>query len=185
MISSGAEAINESANENQEAVMNLLNKMGYTSIEELKKEKNLLSKLEALVKEFDAKKDISEEEIEEDRAEDIEADIKAKGKPRSLEGEEGDKEEDGEIGGSESDGEVAEEEEVEAEGGEEIEEDKAKDIESAEKDIATPKQLDDKAGEKVTDDQEITDEVPAEGDDETSGRKIKTFEEYINNHLYK
>jgi hypothetical protein len=179
MISTKAEAVNESANENQEAVMNLLNKMGYTSIEELKKEKNLLSKLEALVKEFDAKKDISEEEIEEDRAEDIEADIKAKGTPRSLEGEEGDKEEDGEIGGSESDGEVAEEEEVEAEGGEEIEEDKAKDIEGAEKDIATPKQLDDKEGEKISDDQELTDEVPAEADDETSGRKIKTFEEYI------
>ena len=165
MISSGAEAINESANENQEAVMNLLNKMGYTSIEELKKEKNLLSKLEALVKEFDAKKDISEDEIEEDRAEDIEADVKAKGTPRSLEGEEGDKEEDGEIGGSESDGEVAE--------------DKTKDIEGAEKDIAVPKQLDDKEGEKISDDQEITDEVPEEGDDETSGRKIKTFEEYI------
>ena len=45
MISTNAEAVNESANENQEAVMNLLNKMGYTSIEELKKEKNLLSKL--------------------------------------------------------------------------------------------------------------------------------------------
>lgn len=178
MISSGAEAINESANENQEAVMNLLNKMGYTSIEELKKEKNLLSKLEALVKEFDAKNDISEEEIEEDRAEDIEADIKAKGKPRSLEGEEGDKEEDGEVGASDSDGEVAEEEEVEAEGEEEIEEDKAKDVEQKELDIAKPKQLDDKAGEKVGE-PEITDEVPAEADDETSGRKIKTFEEYI------
>ena len=178
MISSGAEAINESANENQEAVMNLLNKMGYTSIEELKKEKNLLSKLEALVKEFDAKKDISEEEIEEDRAEDIEADIKAKGKPRSLEGEEGDKEEDGEVGASDSDGEVAEEEEVEAEGEEEIEEDKAKDVEQKELDIAKPKQLDDRAGEKVGE-PEITDEVPAEADDETSGRKIKTFEEYI------
>ena len=180
MISSGAEAITESANVNQEAVMNLLNKMGYTSIDELKKEKNLLSKLEALVKEFDAKKDISEDEIEEDRAEDIEDAVKAKGTPRSLEGEEGDKEEDGEVGGSE-DGEVAEDDEVAVDGAEEVEEveeDKAKDVEDKEKDISTPKQLDDKAGEKVGE-PEITDEVPAEADDETSGRKIKTFEEYI------
>ena len=155
MISSGAEAINESANENQEAVMNLLNKMGYTSIEELKKEKNLLSKLEALVKEFDAKKDISEEEIEEDRAEDIEADIKAKGTPRSLEGEEGDKEEDGEIGGSDSDGEVAEEEEVEAEA--ESADEEAEEEEAEEEELVLPTAKAELVEEKII---TLTDNTP-------------------------
>ncbi|MCH9814037.1 MAG: efflux RND transporter permease subunit, partial [Epsilonproteobacteria bacterium] len=75
--------------------------------------------------------DISEEEIEEDRAEDIADEIKKKGEPRSLEAEEGDKEEDNETGTA---GEVAEETE-------EVEEDKAKDIEDEVKNVDGIKEM--------------------------------------------
>ena len=110
--------ITESAKVSQEAVEELIKKIGFDSIEELKKEKDLLSKLESLAKSSAKKDDISEDEIEEDRAEDIEDEVKAKGNPKSLEGTE-DKEGGEEV--VDSDSEVAEEEEVE--------EDRAKDIE--------------------------------------------------------
>jgi hypothetical protein len=180
-IATATDSLNESAKVNQDAVMDLVKKMGYESVEELKKEKNLLSKLEALLKDFTPKQDISEDEIEEDRAEDIEDEVKAKGEPKSLEGEEGEKEEDKEVGGT---GEVAEEDEVE--------EDTAEDIEDEVNAIGEPKDLEDKAGDKVSDDPAITDEVPAEGDDEESGidveeeedtpaatRRIMAFEDFI------
>jgi len=180
-IATATDSLNESAKANQDAVMDLVKKMGYESVEELKKEKNLLSKLEALLKDFTPKQDISEDEIEEDRAEDIEDEAKAKGEPKSLEGEEGEKEEDKEVGGT---GEVAEEDEVE--------EDTAEDIEDEVNAIGEPKDVEDEAGEKVTDDQPVTDEVPAEGDDEESGidveeeedtpaatRRIMAFEDFI------
>jgi len=155
MMATATDSVNESATANHDAVMDLVKKMGYESVEELKKEKNLLTKLEGLLKDFTPKQDISEEEIEEDRAEDIEAELKKKGTPRSLEGEEGEKEEDKEVGGA---GEVAEETE-------EVEEDKAKDIEDEVKAMGEPKDLEDKAGDKVSDDPAITAEVPAEADE--------------------
>lgn len=179
------DSINESADANHDAVMDLVKKMGYESVEELKKEKNLLTKLEGLLKDFTPKQDISEEDIEEDRAEDIEAELKKKGTPRSLEGEEGEKEEDKEVGGT---GEVAEETE-------EVEEDKAKDIEDEVLAKGEPKDLEDKAGDKVSDDPAITAEVPAEADEvedkdgvevaaeeeETPAatRRIMAFEDFI------
>lgn len=165
-ITTANDSILESATVNHDAVMDLVKKMGYESVEELKKEKNLLSKLEALLKDFTPKQDISEDEIEEDRAEDIEDELKKKGEPRSLEGEEGKKEEDDEVGAT---GEVAETDEVE--------EDKAKDIEDEVLAKGEPKDLEDKAGDKVSDDPAITDEVPGEADDEDAGKDVEEEEE--------
>jgi len=136
MMAKAEDSINESAEATHDAVMDLVKKMGYESVEELKKEKNLLTKLEGLIKDASPKQDISEEEIEEDRAEDIADEVKKKGEPRSLESEE-DKEED-KVG---TEGEVAEEESAE-----EVEETEESD-------------------DLVTKDQEITKEVPAEADE--------------------
>jgi len=79
------DSILESANISPEALAELVQKLGYNNIDEVKKEKALLSKLEALLKEFAPKDNISEEDIEEDRAEDIEDEVLAKGEPKSLE----------------------------------------------------------------------------------------------------
>ncbi len=156
-ISAKDQPITESAKVSQEAVEELIKKIGFDSIEELKKEKDLLSKLESLAKSSAKKDDISEDEIEEDRAEDIEDEVKAKGTPKSLEGTE-DKEGEEEV--IPSDSEVAEEEEVEAE--EEVEEDRAEDIEDEVLAVGKTKSLEDKEGKEVSPDQEITKEVPAE-----------------------
>lgn len=67
----------------QSAVETLMNKLGYDSIEELKKEKSLISKLETLMKEFKLKDNISEDE-----SEDIEDEIVKKGEPKKLEEDE-------------------------------------------------------------------------------------------------
>ena len=184
MMSKAEGSINESADVNHDAVMDLVKKLGYESVDELKKEKNLLTKLEGLLKDFTPKQDISEDELEEDRAEDIADEVKKKGEPKSLEGEEGEKEEDKETGAS---GEVAETDEVE--------EDAAKDIEDEVLAKGEPKDIEDKAGDKVADDPEITAEVPAEADEvededgvdvaaeeeETPAatRRIMAFEDFI------
>lgn len=152
MMAKAGNSINESAEPNLDAVMDLVKKMGYDSVEELKKEKNLLNKLEGLLKDFTPKQDISEDELEEDRAEDIADDVKKKGTPKSLESDE-DKEDD-EVG---TEGEVAETDEVE--------EDTAEDIEDEVLAKGEPKDIEDKAGDKVSDDPEITKEVPAEADE--------------------
>ncbi len=154
MMSKADGSINESADTNHDAVMDLVKKMGYESIEELKKEKNLLSKLEGLLKDVSPKQDISEEDLEEDRADDIADDGNKKGEPKSLEGDEGEKEEDKETGAT---GEVAETDDVE--------EDASDDIEDEVLAKGEPKDVEDKAGDKVSDDPEITDEVPAEADE--------------------
>ncbi len=182
-MTSKDQPITESAKVSQEAVEELIKKIGFDSIEELKKEKDLLSKLESLAKSSAKKEDISEEEIEEDRAEDIEDEMKSKGKPKSLEGVK-DKEGDEEV--VDSDSEVAEEE---------VEEDRAEDIEDEVLSTGKPKSLEDKEGEEVSDDQEITKEVPAEADEvededgvdvaseeeETpkATRRIMAFEDFI------
>ena len=143
-MSAKDQPITEGAKVTKEAVDELIKKIGFDSIEELKKEKDLLSKLEAMSKTFAKSNDISEDEIEEDRAEDIEDEVKAKGTPKSLEGTE-DKEGD---------------EEVVASGEEEVEEDRAEDIEDEVLAIGKTKSLEDKEGDEVTPDQEITKEVP-------------------------
>ena len=158
-MSAKDQPITESAKVTKEAVDELIKKIGFDSIEELKKEKDLLSKLEAMSKTFAKSNDISEDEIEEDRADDIEDEIKAKGSPKSLEGTEGK--------GSDEEVVDAEVEEVE----EEVEDD------------------------LVSDEQEITKEVPAEADEvkdedgvevaseekETpkATRRIMAFEDFI------
>jgi len=181
MMAKANDSINESADANHDAVMDLVKKMGYESVEELKKEKNLLTKLEGLLKDFTPKQDISEDELEEDRAEDIADEVKKKGTPKSLEGDEGEKEEDKEVGAEGAEGEV--------------EEDTAKDIEDEVLATGEPKDLEDKAGDKVSDDPAITSEVPAEADEvededgvevaaeeeETPAatRRIMAFEDFI------
>lgn len=85
-MSAKDQPITESAKVTKEAVDELIKKIGFNSIDELKKEKDLLSKLEAMSKTFVKSNDISEDELEEDRAEDIEDEVKAKGSPKSLEG---------------------------------------------------------------------------------------------------
>ena len=163
-MSKTEDSINESADVNHDAVMDLVKKMGYESVEELKKEKNLLSKLESLLKDVSPKQDISEDELEEDRAEDIEDTVKAKGAPKSLEAEE-------------------------------LEEDSTEDIEDEIVAKGEPKSLEDTVDDKVSDDSEITAEVPAEADEvededgvevaseekETPAatRRIMAFEDFI------
>ena len=147
--------ITESAKVSQEAVEELIKKIGFDSIEELKKEKDLLSKLESLAKSSAKKDDISEEEIEEDRAEDIEDEVKAKGEPKSLEGTK-DKEGSEEV--VDSDSEVAEEEGPKGE----VEEDRAEDIEDEVLAMGKTKSLEKEKDEVITPDQKITKEVPAE-----------------------
>ena len=173
--------ITESAKVTKEAVDELIKKIGFDSIEELKKEKDLLSKLEAMSKTFAKSNDISEDEIEEDRAEDIEDEINAKGKAKSLEGI---KDKEGEEDVVTTDSEVAE-----------VEEDTAEEIEDEVNAIGATKSLEDKEGEEVSDEQEITAEVPAEADEvededgvdvaseeeETpkATRRIMAFEDFI------
>ena len=174
--------INESAKVTKEAVDELIKKIGFDSIEELKKEKDLLSKLEAMSKTFAKSNDISEDEIEEDRADDIEDEMNAKGKAKSLEATK-DKGSDEEVVVS------AEDEEIEELSG------KAKEIEDEVNAKGATKSLEDLEGEEVSDDQEITKEVPAEADEvededgvdvaseekETpkATRRIMAFEDFI------
>jgi hypothetical protein len=118
----------------------LIKGMGFKNIHELKREKNLLSKLEALVKEVNQKPDLNE-----DDADDIEDDILKKGKPKSLEDKSGEKEPEVIIGSKEDEMEIAEEEteeETEEEfDGEETEEesDEDEEIEKEEESAKTPK----------------------------------------------
>jgi hypothetical protein len=76
-------------------------------LEEISKQKNLLSKLESFLKEFPGNA-----KVDEDEAEEIEDEVVKRGEPKSLEDKEGEKEEDKEVGGS---NEVADEEETETE----------------------------------------------------------------------
>jgi len=172
-----ADSILESASLSPEALAELVQKLGYNNIEEVKKEKALLSKLEALLKEFAPKDDVSE-----DDAEDIEDEVLKMGEPKSLEDEEGAKEEDKEAGAP---GEVAEEDEEASEIEKEVEDDEDDEdddesdrIEKDTVEMGEPEEKEEEEGEEVvTDDQPITDEVPEEGDDEESGEEIEKEEE--------
>lgn len=173
--STDSSSILESANLSPEALAELVQKLGYNNIDEIKKEKALLSKLEALLKEFNPKQDVSE-----DDAEDIEDEINDLGEPKSLEDKDGEKEEDKEVGTT---SEVAEEDEEGSEIEKEIEddekeEDTSKEIEDEIVADGEPKKEDEKDGEElVTKDQEVTAEVPAEDDDKESGEEIEVEEE--------
>ena len=174
MMSKKPTSILESSNLTPEAIDELVKKLGYDNLDEVKKEKALLSKLEALIKEFNPKQDVSE-----DDSDDIEDEVLAKGEPKSLEAEEGKKEEDKEVGGEEIEEEEDSEIEDEIEDGED-DEDESDEIEDEENEEGEPEDADD--SEEVEIDAEITDDVPADTEDSAeeakTKRRIKTFEEY-------
>lgn len=158
-------SILESATLTPEALAELVKKLGYNNIDEIKKEKALLSKLESLLKEVNPKDDISE-----DDAEDIEDKVKSIGEPKSLEDKSGDKEEDDSTKDEET--EVSEEDE---------EEDTSKEIEDDIVDLGEPEEKEEEEGETVvTNNQEITDEVEEETEKKpVATRRIMTFEDFI------
>jgi len=130
----------------------LIKSMGFNDIHELKREKNLLSKLEALVKEIKPGENISE-----DDAEQIENDILKKAEPKSLETKAGEKVGDAKEENTE---EVAEEEETEVETEEET-------------DDETEEETDDENEEEETDDENESMKTPK------ASRRIMTFEDFI------
>jgi len=154
-MSAKDQPITESAKVSQEAVEELIKKIGFNSIEELKKEKNLLSKLEALSKSFAKKDNVSEEDLEEDRAEDIEDEVLAKGKAKSLADTPAEKEGDEEIVSTEV---------------EEVEED-AEELEDEEAKTGDTESLEDEA-----EDEEVTGE---EKETPKATRRIMAFEDFI------
>ena len=170
------------------ALDELIKGMGFKDIHELKREKNLLSKLEALLKEVNPKQDISE-----DDAEEIVDDIKKKGEPKSLEDVMGEKEPETPVGKPE---EIEEEEETEdkeetEEESDEDEMDKKEDSEDkAEVEVEVEDSEDNKDTEdkvevevEVEDDKESEDdEVEAEEESEKTPkatRRIMTFEDFV------
>ena len=158
-MSAKDQPITESAKVTKEAVDELIKKIGFNSIDELKKEKDLLSKLEAMSKTFAKSNDISEDEIEEDRTEDIEDEIKAKGSPKSLEGTE-DKGSDEEV----VDAEV---EEVE----EEVEDDLVSDEQEITKEVpAEEDEVEDEGGVDVASEEKETPKAT---------KRIMAFEDFI------
>ena len=156
-----SDLITESENKRSD-IMGIINKLGYSSIDEIKKEKSILSKLEALLKELPGMQDVSEDE-----AEDIEDGIKKDGEPKSIEDKEGEFEEDFE---SAEDGEVAED------AAEEIEDDTVK--------TGEPTELDDEEGEELVDDEEDVQSTPGKSADADAGteipkKRILSFDEFV------
>jgi hypothetical protein len=159
-LSAKDQPITESAKVSQEAVEELIKKIGFNSIDELKKEKDLLSKLEALSKSFAKKDNISEEDLEEDRADDIEDEISAKGKPKSLEGEGDEKEGDEDIVASDV---------------EEVEEEVEDELVSDEQDIT--KEVPAEADE--VEDEDGVDVASEEKETPKATKRIMAFEDFI------
>lgn len=111
------------------ALTELINGMGFKDIHELKKEKALLTKLEALLKEVTP--------VSEDDAAAIENKILKKAEPKSLESKTGEKEPEVAIGAN---GEVAEEEEPDV---------AEKDLEVAEEELEEESEVTPKATRKI------------------------------------
>ncbi len=135
-------------------IQEVVKKLGYDSLEEIQREKSLLTKLESLMKELGKTSDVSE-----DGAAEIQAKAQAKGEPKSLANKMGEKEEDGEPGASSVEGEVAE--------------DVAKNHDGAEPETGV-----------VTQDQEIEEEPEVSAEDPDAGVKIPkarimSFEEFV------
>jgi hypothetical protein len=185
------------------ALDELIKGMGFKDIHELKREKALLSKLEALLKEVNPKHDISE-----DDAEDIEDDVNKKGEPKSLEDKTGEKEPEVPVGDKEE--EIAEEDESDDE---ETEEESDEDEEKT--DDSEKKEDSEESGEKAEVEVEVevddtekkdteeapaaetpaetsTEEIPADDEEEEevekeeesketpkATRRIMTFEDFI------
>ena len=156
IISSKMLAESANSEQAQAAVEALIKKMGYNSIDELKKEKALISKLENLMKEFSPKSDISEDE-----AEDIEDAIVKKGEPKSLEGDAGKKEEGGEVGVEDD----------------EVTEDEAEDIEDEIVKMGEPKSLiDEDDDEDEEDEEDVTVDIKEDEAEDIEKEVIKRGE---------
>ena len=154
-------------------ILDLVKKLGYNSMEDIAKEKKLLSKLETLLKDLPKKSDISE-----DDAEDIEAEILKKGEPKSIESKAG--QVVTKADGSDQ-SEVAEDEEVGGAGktipkevgdGEKTADEIEADILKKGKPVAEPES---KGKTKVSPAEEITAEVPEDEDDPDAGRDIPIY----------
>jgi hypothetical protein len=148
-----SELVTESSTKAAE-IQEVVKKLGYDSLEEIQREKSLLTKLESLMKELGKTSDVSE-----DGAAEIQAKAQAKGEPKSLANKMGEKEEDGEPGASSVEGEVAE--------------DVAKTHDGAEPETGV-----------VTQDQEIEEEPEVSAEDPDAGVKIPkarimSFEEFV------
>lgn len=158
-----SETINESQDK-RAGILEIAKKLGFNSLEEIKKEKNLLTKLESLLKELGQSADVSE-----DAAEDIEAKLKDKDEEKSLEDKAGEKEEDGEVGGK----------------AEEVDEDAAEDIEAKQNAKGEPEAP--KGDEDLkTKDQDIEQEIPDSSEDDSHSTeipkaRIMSFEEFVEN----
>lgn len=156
------------------ALDELIKGMGFKDVHELKREKNLLSKLEALLKEVNPKQNISE-----DDAEEIEDDIKKKGEPKSLEDVTGEKEPETPVGKPE---EIEEEEKSEDK--EETEEESDEDEMEGSKDKVEVEVEDSTKDKDSSDKVEVEVEVEDEAEEESAQtpkatRKIMTFEDFI------
>lgn len=158
------------------ALDELIKGMGFKDVHELKREKNLLAKLEALLKEVNPKQDISE-----DDAEEIEDDIKKKGEPKSLEDVTGEKEPETPVGKPE---EIEEEEKSEDK--EETEEESDEDEMEGSKDkveVEVEDSTKDKdSSDKVEVEVEVEDEDEAEEESAQTPkatRRIMTFEDFV------
>ena len=130
MISDETSRIMESLKEaHGPALLDIVKKLGYNSLEEISKQKSILTKLESLLKEIPGAKEVSEDE-----ADDIEDEVVKRGTPKDASDKAGEKEEDKEPGASNK-----------------VEEDDADDIEAAVIKRGTPKSLEDEEGEKEED----------------------------------
>jgi hypothetical protein len=167
------------------ALEELIKGMGFNDIHELKREKNLLSKLEALMKEIDPKNNISE-----DDAEDIEDDIKKKGEPKSLEDKDGEKEPETAVGKTdeiEEDEESEDKEETEEESDEdevevEVEDKKDSDKEETEDKVEVEVEVEDSDKEETKDDSDEDDSEEVEEESvktPKATRRIMTFEDFV------
>ena len=169
-------------------VLDLVKKLGYSSLEEIAKEKKMLTKLESLLKDLPKKADISEDDAEEIEKKDIEL-----GEPKSLEGEEGEEEGEGNPGEEVAEADLDAEELEAGDEGEDEEvggagkavpkevgdgEATADEIEDDGLAMGEPEEQPGEEGaEKVSKDQDITKEVPDEEDDTEAGREIEKEEE--------
>jgi hypothetical protein len=168
MISDETSRIMESLKEaHGPALLDIVKKLGYNSLEEISKQKSILTKLESLLKEIPSAKEVSEDE-----ADDIEDEVVKRGEPKDASGLAGEKEEDKEPGASNK-----------------VVEDDAEEIEADILKMGKPKSLEDKEGEEEEDgkvgasnDKVAEEEIKGEEKETPKAtRKIMTFEDFVNN----
>jgi hypothetical protein len=166
----------------QSAVEVLMNKMGYDNIEELKREKSLISKLETLLKEFSPKTNISEDEAEdiedevvkrgtpkklveldEDEAEEIEDEVVKRGTPKKL------------VELDEDEAEEIEDETVKRGTPKKLMEDEAEEIEDETVKMGIPKDK----GEEIEDEMDKMVDVKGKEIKANSSKRILSFDEFV------